>query len=169
MDVSSFLMILGYVMQVRKFLNVLTQILFGLRKIRIKQMLHKIITILASLSILISWSGGWFQLGHYKGYNEAKVEIEGKYHKAQLEALQASNQKQNEVNQGIQSLAKVTEVKKTQQSTLKEKTNASTIEIIKAPMYSECIIPTDGLLLSSSTVTALNSIRHSGKPNGEVP
>jgi hypothetical protein len=125
------------------------------------------ILVLALASILSNY--GCFQFGHYKGYNEAKLEIEDKYQKAQLEALQSSNQKQNEVNQGVQSLAKVTEVKKTRQSTLKDKTNASTIEIIKAPVYSECVVPTDGMLLSSSTVTSLNSLRHAAKPTSEVP
>ena len=129
----------------------------------------KLIGILVSILLLVLSTSGCFYLGYKQGYNEGTQEVEGKYQKAQLEALRASNTATNQVNSDITSIAKVTEVKKSNQLTLKDKTDVKIKdEIIKVPQYSECNVPTSGVLLSSSTASTLNSIRHAGKPNDSL-
>lgn len=124
----------------------------------------RLILLLGSIVV----TSGMYFWGHHKGYNEASTEVEAKYTKAQLTALSASNEVQNSTNKSIAVIAKTTESKKTQQTNLKETKDAEIIQITKAPVYTECNVPLDGLLYSSSTVSSLNSIRRSGEPSGKV-
>ena len=129
----------------------------------------KLIALLvAALGIIGGTSGGYFW-GHHKGYSEASTEVEAKYTKANLTVLEASNSIQNSTNKSVAVIAKTTETKKAQQTNLKETKDAEIIQITEAPVYTECNVPANGLLYSSSTVTSLNSIRRSGEPSSKVP
>lgn len=126
---------------------------------------EKLIQILVSIVVFFGSVGGAAWYSYNKGYGNATASLEAKYTKQTLENVLKSDDSTNKENKAVAVIAKDLETKKATQSTLKDKNDAKIkTEIVQVPVYSECIVPANGVRINSDTTSNLNEIRHSRKP-----